>query len=44
MICMLRVIHYNFQVYLETLEIYERDPIHFISAPGLAWEACLKKK
>ena len=24
-------------------EIYELDPIHFVSAPGLAWQACLKK-
>ena len=25
------------------LEIYELDPAHFLSAPGLAWQACLKK-
>ena len=25
------------------LEIYERGPAHFLSAPGLAWQACLKK-
>ena len=25
------------------LEIYELDPDHFLSAPGLAWQACLKK-
>ena len=25
------------------LEIYELDPIYFVSAPGLAWQACLKK-
>ena len=25
------------------IEIYELDPAHFISAPGLAWQACLKK-
>ena len=24
-------------------EIYEVDPAHFLSAPGLAWHACLKK-
>ena len=24
-------------------EIYELDPAHFLSAPGLAWRACLKK-
>ena len=25
------------------LEIYELDPAHFLSLPGLAWQACLKK-
>ena len=25
------------------LKIYELDPVHFVSAPGLAWPACLKK-
>ena len=25
------------------LEIYELDPIYFVSAPGLAWQACIKK-
>ena len=25
------------------LEIYQLDPAHFLSAPGLAWQACLKK-
>ena len=25
------------------LEIYELDLAHFLSAPGLAWQACLKK-
>ena len=25
------------------IEIYELDPAHFLSASGLAWEACLKK-
>ena len=24
------------------LEIYELDPVCFVSAPGLAWQACLK--
>ena len=23
--------------------IYELDPAHFLSTPGLAWQACLKK-
>ena len=26
------------------IRIYELDPAHFLSAPGLAWQACLKKK
>ena len=25
------------------LKIYELDPVYFVSAPGLAWQACLKK-
>ena len=25
------------------LNIYEHDPVYFASAPGLAWQACLKK-
>ena len=25
------------------IEMYELDPAHFLSAPGLAWQACLKK-
>ena len=25
------------------IEIYELDSAHFVSAPGLAWQACLKK-
>ena len=25
------------------IEIYELDPAHFVSAPGLVWQACLKK-
>ena len=24
------------------IEIYELDPAHFLSTPGLAWQACLK--
>ena len=26
------------------IEIYELDPDHLLSAPGLAWQACSKKK
>ena len=25
------------------LDIHELDPAYFVSAPGLAWQACLKK-
>ena len=25
------------------LEIYELGPVYFVSAPGLAWQACFKK-
>ena len=25
------------------IEKYELDPAHFLSAPGLEWQACLKK-
>ena len=25
------------------LNIYELDPVYFVSAPGLAWQTCLKK-
>ena len=25
------------------LKNYELEPAHFVSLPGLAWEACLKK-
>ena len=34
-------------MYLKILEtcikVYQLDPAHFLSAPGLAWQACLKK-
>ena len=26
------------------IETYELDPTHFISLPGLAWQACFKKQ
>ena len=33
-----------FEKFWETcIEIYQLDPAHFLSAPGLAWQACLKK-
>ena len=25
------------------IKVYELDPVHFLSAPGLAWQVCLKK-
>ena len=43
MIRMFKVMHYCFQMHLKILEIYELVPAHFLSAPGLAWQACLKK-
>ena len=34
-----------FEKFRETCtEIYGIDPSHFLSAPGLAWQACLEKK
>ena len=41
---MFKVIHYWLQMYLKTLETNELDPAPFLSAPGLAWKACLKKQ
>ena len=38
--------NYCLQMCLKILEInviYELDPAYFVSAPGLAWQACLKK-
>ena len=33
-----------FEKFRETcIEIYKLDPAYFLSAPGLAWKACLKK-
>ena len=33
-----------FLTILETcIKVYELDPAHFLSTPGLAWQACLKK-
>ena len=45
---MFKVINYCLQMFLKIfrdkcIEIYELDPAHFLSAPGLAWQACLKK-
>ena len=28
---------------LGCVKVYELDPAHFLSLPGLAWQACLKK-
>ena len=48
MIYMFIVIHYYLQIYLTNfrnkfIKIYELDQAHFLSAPGLAWQVCLKK-
>ena len=42
---MLKLIHYCLQRYFRSkcLEIYGLDPVYFMSAPGLEWQACLKK-
>ena len=33
-----------FKKFRETcIEIYQLDPAHFLSAPGVAWQTCLKK-
>ena len=37
---MFKLIHYCLQMYLKT---YKLDPAHFLTAPRLAWQACLKK-
>ena len=44
--CMFKGIHYCLQMDLRNkcIEIYKINPAHFLSAPGLAWQACLKKK
>ena len=48
MIYMFNVIHFCLLMYLKTLEISVLKYINlilpiFLSAPGLAWQACLKK-
>ena len=51
MICMFRVIYYCLQMYTKILEnssihiieVCEIDIAYFLSASGLAWQACLKK-
>ena len=43
--------YHNFYVHADILEnfrdnfinIYKLDPAHFLSTPGLSWQACLKK-
>ena len=45
---MFKVTHYCLQICFENfrkkcLKVYELDPAQFLSAPGLAWQACLKK-
>ena len=48
MICMFKVIHYMLADIFENfrnmcIKVYELDLAHFLSAPGLVWQACLKK-
>ena len=41
---MFNLTHYNLQMSSKMrIEIYKLDSAHFLSAPGLAWQACLKK-
>ena len=44
---MFKVIHYCLQIYFnfrnKGIEMYQLDPAYFLSAPGLACQACLKK-
>ena len=46
---MSNAIDYCMLMFLKTLrdkciKINELDPTHILSGPGLAWQACLKKK
>ena len=41
MICMFKVIFETFRD--RCINTYQLDSAHFLSAPGLAWQACLKK-
>ena len=51
MICIFKLIYFCLQILLEKkekfrekcIEIYGLDPPYIYSAPGLAWQACLKK-
>ena len=48
MICMFSVIQLLLADVFESfrdkcIDIYELNPTHFLSAPGLTWQACLKK-
>ena len=42
---MFKAIDYCSQIYFrdKCAEIYELDPAHFMCAPRIAWQACLKK-
>ena len=38
------LIAYVFKIFQKMcIEIYKLDPAHFLSAPGLAYQVCLKK-
>ena len=49
MTCMFNQIQLYLQVYLfenlrdKCIVIYRLDPAYFLTSPGLAWQACLKK-
>ena len=45
MIYMFRVIHLLADVFENMcMKVYKLDPGYFLSAPGLSWQACLKKQ
>ena len=43
MICIFKVIHYCLHMRSICIKVYQLDPAHFLSAPGLAWKTCLRK-
>ena len=44
MICILKVVHYFWLMFSKTSgKMNHLDPVKFFSAPGLAWQAALKK-
>ena len=42
--CIFLFVLFSFCFRNKCIEIYGFDPAYFLSVPGLAWQACLKKK